>query len=137
VSAARTCAECRGRGGRLGLHFDTVVTDRGGLRHGVLLCLRCYLERHPHAPVGDMPRSEVVRREPKPLESFRRTLVEALRRDGMCLYVGPNRVAGWCPVCDEPLVVQFKASHAAADLLCRSGCAEREIAALLGKARRR
>lgn len=68
---------------------------------------------------------------------FRKRVIAALERDGAFFYISADRIAGRCPICEEPLGVRFKGRTPAADLVCHGGCDERRLAATLGKAPRK
>jgi hypothetical protein len=68
--------------------------------------------------------------------AFRKRIIAALDHDGAFFYIDADRVAGRCPICEEPLGIRFKGRTPAADLVCHGGCDERQVAAMLGKASR-
>jgi hypothetical protein len=90
-----------------------------------------------HGPFGLAGGSTIRRRRPPDPEwvRFRVQVIEGLDRDGAFYYITPDRVAGRCPICSEPLGVRFKGRTPAADFVCQGGCEERDIVAMLGKAR--
>lgn len=112
--------------------------ELNGCRDGSLLCLRCYLARfpEPHLP----PQPPLLRRKKPPdpgWVAFRKRIIAALARDGEFLHLDEDRCGGRCPICGDPLHVRFIGRRAAADFTCLRGCAEREVVAMLGKARSR
>jgi hypothetical protein len=68
---------------------------------------------------------------------FRRLVLAAVDRHGPLFYINADRVAGRCPICEEPLGIRFKGRTPAADLVCHGGCDEGCVVAMLGKGNRR
>jgi hypothetical protein len=48
-------------------------------------------------------------------------------------YIDQDTCAGACPICGGILSVYFAGTAARADLICRSGCDEREVFTALGR----
>ena len=74
------------------------------------------------------------RRDPEWI-GFRKGIIDALLRDGSFFYVDPDRIAGRCPICGDPLHVRFIGRTPAADFVCQRGCDELKITAQLGRSR--
>jgi hypothetical protein len=66
---------------------------------------------------------------------FRTRIVDALVRidpDGFW-YIDQDTVAGTCPLCGGIVSVYFAGTAARAEIICRQGCAERDVFAALGR----
>jgi hypothetical protein len=91
--------------------------------HGQLVCWPCTRLRPTEPPP---PRdSEWVR--------FRKRIIAALEHDGASSYVSADRVAGRCPICEEPLGVRFKGQTPVAEFVCHAGCPEEEVVRRVGR----
>ncbi len=63
---------------------------------------------------------------------FRRLVIEKLWDEEQFGYVDKDCFLGTCPVCGAAVVVRFAGHAPRATLVCQGGCAEAEIAAVLG-----
>jgi hypothetical protein len=114
VGGLEACPRCRDqRGGRYG-------------REGT--CWPCYARRHPSA------RRSTPEPEPKRWQVFREWVISSMLADGCWHYMGPDRCAGRCPICDEPMTVRFGGRTPEADIECAGGCATADVVRALGKA---
>lgn len=68
--------------------------------------------------------------------AFRLQLLNALWpvRDPRCAYISEDAFVGVCPLCGAAVGVRFAGHAARAELACRGGCTEDEVAAHLGLA---
>jgi hypothetical protein len=62
---------------------------------------------------------------------FRKLLIDTLGRDRFD-YLSADLFVGECPVCGEPIGVQFAGYAPRATLRCHGGCREEELAETLG-----
>jgi hypothetical protein len=63
---------------------------------------------------------------------FRSRVIDALQRVG---YIDQDTIDAECPICGGTLSVYFAGFAPRAEMICRLGCAEADIAAAIGGSR--